>query len=137
MSTADESSLEQRALAAAAEARAETEAWAERRRQEYARRQAEEEWALKTDAAKRLEETLGYPSSPHDWEYVVESYMDIDGSNGTYICVRTTVFGVEIRQQVGYRKGIGNDTEQYVDWKLSLAEFGRMLEERRKQEPKG
>jgi hypothetical protein len=73
MSSGDESSLEQRALAAAEQQRAERaereaqEAAAQRERdKEKARRKAEEEQKLRSEAATELEEILGHRTRARD-----------------------------------------------------------------------
>jgi hypothetical protein len=115
----EESSLDERALAAAAEVRAKEQAEQdrqERERQKAERRQAEKVWRLKTEAAKRLEETLGYPSSPYQWEYRIHTWPSVtyEDSPTRQPFVETTALGVDPgihklsgdRQRFGRRPGL-------------------------------
>lgn len=138
MSAGDESSLEQRALAAAAAAGPlpmdPHEAWLRKQRQE----QAEREQALVASAIRNLEQILGHRTNPVDWQV---SYED----RAAY--ARTTLMGLHIRtwRDSGMRVLMEGTLEagrkytntgrgrEYVD--LTLASFGRALEAFRNLEP--
>lgn len=129
--------LERRALAASAEARAQEQARQRQEQEEATRRQAEMVWRLRSEAAKRLEETLGHPSSPNDWEYEVHTgYSDSGGESSdfySYPCVKTRLLGVDIVVMTTGR-ATTSGWEECLDWKLTLADFGKMLERKRQQE---
>jgi predicted enzyme related to lactoylglutathione lyase len=135
MITADASSLEQCALAAAAKRDAAGAALLERQRQEEAQREAELEWRLRKEAADRLKETLGHPSSPADWDFTWKNYNigEIDYSD-RYLT--TKVLEVEISVPLHVRE-TENGYEWYLEWDLNLAGFGNMLAKHKKQEPQG
>ena len=83
--------------------------------------------------AKRLKETLGYPSDPNDWKYEVHTWESNDGDLYSTPYLETELLGVEISvRQIGRRTDTG--WEEDLDWTLTLASFGEMLKRKRQQE---
>jgi hypothetical protein len=138
MSTEDEPSLEQRALAAAAQERAEREAREEASRRAAAewaaQRKAKEEWEARSRAASELEKILGHRTSPHDWGIGTTGGL----TPSTFATI--TLLGVEIRgggRLMSMRvHNQSRSADMWGGWTdLTLATFGEALQHRKSQEP--
>jgi hypothetical protein len=153
MSSGDEASLEQRALAAAKQAQQEREAREEadrrareEREKEEARRTANAEWKLRSAAATKLEEILGHRTSPDDWGIGTKE-MGEPAPDGDYVIWEVPVAtimllgvgirgngddGLEVTEHPG--SAVGRDT----GWQeLTLASFGEAVNERKRREQLG
>jgi hypothetical protein len=135
MSSGDESLLKRRALAAARKEREEREEREAReeagrrdREEREERRKAEIEWNLRSGAARKLAEILGYRTEPSAWEIGTKSvYREHDGGWDKFDVAYITLMEVRIRGTSGgleVNTGLASWTE------LTMASFGRALEYR-------